>query len=265
MLSDLGLPADNKALHQWLGEVRGTHALLDRGNVVRNAPEFNGLMLEIGDSETGPRVTVPGLANGAGIKKIAPRLFNAQSAKSFRGARTNLKNLEIGILIREAALVMGVAEKSDFSGGVKQTIQSLRGREDVFVFVLKRAMYQNNTVSGERSVRQLGKPGEILGVQLRASPIHSGFRHGIKIGRIHEPCDGFVVIPADSLRAHFAKTSDHFMRVGPVSDDVSKTHGNVPAAVCSIESSGESRGVCVKIAKDKNAHSCHPQNVIEYR
>jgi hypothetical protein len=73
------------------------------------------------------------------------------------------------------------------------------------------------------------------------------------------------MIAANGLRAEFSKTGDNLMRIGPVADDISETHGNVPAAVCRIESSSESCGVCVKIAKNQNAHSGHPQNAIEYR
>ncbi len=121
------------------------HALLDGGNIVRDAPELHGLMFEIGDSKACAGITIAGLADGAGIEEIAAWLFDAQRGARFRSARTNLKHFEIGIPIREAALMMGVAEKSDLGGGVEKAIKSLRGREDVLIFILKRAVHQNDT------------------------------------------------------------------------------------------------------------------------
>ena len=113
------LAANNEALNQRFGKAGGAHALLHGENVVRNAPEFNGLMFEIGDGKTCAGVTVAGLADRAGIQEIAARLFDAQRGKSFRSPRTNLEHFEIGILIGEAALVMRVAEKCDFGGGIE--------------------------------------------------------------------------------------------------------------------------------------------------
>jgi hypothetical protein len=265
MLIGLFLTADDEALHQRFGKLGRAHALLNGGNVVGHAPELDGLMFEIGDSKTCAGITIARLADGAGIEEIAARLFDAQCGERFRSARTNLKHFEIGILIREAALMMGVAEKSDLGGGIEKAVKSLRGREDVFIFILKRAVYQNDTAGSERAVRQLGEPREILCVQLRASPIHGSFGNGIEIGGVHEAGDSFVMIAANGLCAEFAKAGDHLVRIGPIADDIAETHGNVPAAFCRIESSGESCGVCVKIAENKNAHSCHPQNAIEYR
>jgi len=241
------------------------HALLDGGNIVRDAPELHGLMFEIGDSKACAGITIARLADGAGIEEIAAWLFDAQRGARFRSARTNLKHFEIGIPIREAALMMGVAEKSDLGGGVEKAIKSLRGREDVLIFILKRAVHQNDTACGEWAVRQLGEPREILGIQLRASPIHGSFGDRIEIGGVHEAGDSFVMIAANGLCAEFAKAGDHLVWIGPVADDIAETHGNVPAAFRRIQSSGESCGVCVKIAENKNAHSCHPQNAIEYR
>src|SRR5208282_569674 len=118
------------------------------------------------------------------------------------------QDFEIRILIGKAALMMSVPEKSDFGGGVQKAIESLRGREDIFVLVLKGAVYQNDAVGGERSVRQIREPSEILGVQLRTRPIHGGFRDGIEIGGVHQAGDSFVVIAADGLRAEFAQAGD---------------------------------------------------------
>src|SRR5580692_4292507 len=103
-------------------------------------------MFEIGNGKACAGVTITRLADGTRIKEIAARLLDAQCGERFRSARTNLQHFEIGILIREAALVMGVPKESDFGGGVKKTIESLRGREYVFIFILKRAVHQNDSI-----------------------------------------------------------------------------------------------------------------------
>src|SRR5277367_1262204 len=97
--------------------------------------------------------------------------------------------------------MMRVSKKCDFSRGIEQTVESLRGREYVFIFILKRAVYQNDSVSGEWPMRKRGKPGEVIGVQLRASPINRGFRNGIEIGGVHQAGNSFVMITANGLRA----------------------------------------------------------------
>ena len=242
------LPANDEALNQRFGKTGGAHAPLDGGNVVGNAPEFYRLMFQVGNGEAGARVPIARLANRAGIKEIPPRPFDAERGERFRSSRANLQHFEIGILVREAALVMGMSEKSDLGAGVKKPIESLRGREHVLIFILKRAVYQNDSIGGQGSLRKRGKPGKVFGVQLRASPIHGRFRHGIEVGGVHQAGYSFVMIAANRLCAEFAEASDNLVRIGPIANDITETHGNVPAAVRGIQSSGEGCGVCVKIA-----------------
>ena len=71
-------------------------------------------MLEIRDRKGGSRVAIAGLADGARIEQIAARGFNAQCRKRFGWARMNLKNFQLRVLIREAALVMSATEEGDF-------------------------------------------------------------------------------------------------------------------------------------------------------
>src|SRR5580693_4556211 len=133
---------------------------------------------------------------------------------------------------------MGMSEKSDFGAGIEKPIESLRGREYVFILILKRAVDQNDSIGGQRSVWKRGKPDKVFCVQLRASPIHRGFGHGIEIGGVHQAGHSLVVIAANRLRAEFAKQGDHLVSIVPVPDHTTETHRNVPAAVCGIESSG---------------------------
>src|SRR5579863_1733242 len=135
------LATNNEPLNERFGQLGGTHALLHCTDIVRNAPELHRLMLKIGNGEARARISVARLADGARIKEIAARLLDTQCGERFRSARTNLQHFEIGVLIREAALVMGVPEKSNFGSGIEKAVESLRRREDILVFILKRAVY----------------------------------------------------------------------------------------------------------------------------
>ncbi len=66
----------------------------------------------------------------------------------------NLQDFEMGVLIGKTALVMRVPEESDCGGGVQETVKGLRGSEDVFVFILKRAVDKHDAIRRKRSMRQ---------------------------------------------------------------------------------------------------------------
>src|SRR5690242_14602473 len=66
-LASSRLTANHEPLDQGLGKPCVAHAILNRGDVIRNPPELNGLMLEIGDGKAGARVAVARLADGSGI------------------------------------------------------------------------------------------------------------------------------------------------------------------------------------------------------
>src|ERR1700687_4691708 len=132
--------AHNEPLGQRLRKVGGMHALLEDGNIVGRAPKLDDLVLQVGDGKSGARIAVTRLPDRTGIEEIAARKFDAQRCKRFVGARANLKDLELRVLIGKTALVMRVPEESDGGGGVQKTVQGLRGSEDVFVFILKCAV-----------------------------------------------------------------------------------------------------------------------------
>src|SRR5580692_8267244 len=185
--------------------MRGAHAFLEGRDVVRNAPEFHGLMFEISDGKTCTGIAVALLADGARIQKIAAGFVDAQRGKRLGSPRTNLEYFEIGVEIRKAALMMRVPEESDRSGRIEKAVKSLRGREDIFIFILKRAVYQNDAVRGERPMGKRGKPREVLCISLATRPVHGGFRDGIEVGGVHQPRDGFVMIAANGLCTKFAQ------------------------------------------------------------
>ncbi len=49
---------------------------------------------------------------------------------------------------------MGMAEEGDFARGVQKAVKCLRGCENVFVFILKRAVHQHDAVGCKRAWRQ---------------------------------------------------------------------------------------------------------------
>jgi len=126
--------------------------------------------------------------------------------------------------------MMSMSEKSYGRSGIQEAVQRLGRSEHVFILILKRAVYQNNAVCGKRSLWQRGKPVEILRAQLRARPIHRGFRDWIEICGFHQARYGFVVIPANHLSAKFAKPGDDFMWIGTVAHHITEAHGDIPAA-----------------------------------
>src|SRR2546430_286786 len=131
--------------------MRGAHALLHDGNVVGHAPKFDDLVLQVGDCKSGARIAVTGLPDRTRVQEITARQLNTERSKGFARARVNLEYLELRVLVGKPALVMGVAEESDRCGGVQETVKGLRRCEDVFVFILKRAVDQNHAVPRKRS------------------------------------------------------------------------------------------------------------------
>src|SRR5579859_388582 len=119
MLTGPRLATDDEPMNQRFRKPCRAHPFLYRGNVIGNAPKFDGLVFDIGDGEARAGVAVAGLADGAGIQQIAAGLFDAQGGERFRGTRSNLQHLKIGVLIRESALMMGMSEKSHFGGGIE--------------------------------------------------------------------------------------------------------------------------------------------------
>src|SRR5713226_568610 len=146
--------AQGEPLDQRLREAGGSHALLDDGNIVGHAPELDDLVFQVGDRKGGARIAVTRLSDRTGIEEITAREFDAQRGNGFAGARANPENLELVVLIGKAALVVRVSKKSDGSGGVQEAVEGLRRSEDVFVLILKRAVYQHDAIRCERPMGQ---------------------------------------------------------------------------------------------------------------
>src|SRR5260221_8594983 len=118
--------------------------------------------------------------------------------------------------------MMRVPKEGYLAGGIQQAFERLRWRKDVFVFILKRAVYQNDSFSFQRSLRQAGEPPEIFIGKLRASPVHRGFGDWIEIISGHQLGNSLVVIAPDRYSAQFPNARSDLVGVRAVTHDISK-------------------------------------------
>jgi hypothetical protein len=248
-----GLTTDEQTLSQRFRQLGFAHALLHRGDVISNAPELDGLIFEVGDGETGARISIARLADGAGIQQVAALCVQSQRGERFAETRMNLQNFQFGIGVGKSALMMSVAEECNWRVRVQQAFQSLGGREDVFVFVVGCAMNQLETVDRERAAREIGEPLQMFRSERGVAPIHGGFCDGIEVVSGHYAGNGFVVIAANGEGTEFAQLGGHFVGIRPVTDYVAQTDGALPAAFGGFEYGIECRKIGVKIADNQDA------------
>src|SRR5262249_33771840 len=102
-----------EALNQGLGQMRGAHADLHFGNFIRNAPEFDDRVLQIGDSKARAGISVARLTDGSGIQDVSSLFFQAQGRKRLRRARMDVQDFEmrVVVLVGKATLMVRVAEE----------------------------------------------------------------------------------------------------------------------------------------------------------
>src|SRR5580693_4870518 len=72
------LAADNKTIDQRLRQFCCAHPRLDVGNLVRNAPELDDFVLQVGDRKTCAWISIARLTDRAGIKQISALWFDAK-------------------------------------------------------------------------------------------------------------------------------------------------------------------------------------------
>ena len=161
----MGLAAEAEPLRERLRQPRGAHARLHAGDIVRNAPELHYVVFQIGDRESRSGVAVAGLSDRSRVQQVTVAHIEAQSGERLRRTRTQIEHFQMiaGIRVGESALMVRMAEKCECGVGVQQPFQGLLGSEDVFVFILKRTVHQNNSADLQRTVRLLGEPFQIVG------------------------------------------------------------------------------------------------------
>src|SRR5712664_1160792 len=139
------LTACRKPLYERIGESGALHALLHRGNIIRDAPEFNHLMVQIGDGERRARIAVTGLADRSGIEQITRSRVQAQRGKIRSRPRRQMNHTDLAVAVRKSALVMCVSKKSYGAGRFEQAAYRLQRSKDVFILVVIRAMNHRQT------------------------------------------------------------------------------------------------------------------------
>src|SRR5258708_18386444 len=102
------LAAGPYTLDQRKGQAGVLHAILNRGNIIRHAPEFNDAMIQIGDGERGARIAVARLADRAGIDQVARPRFQPQRGKAWAGFGPQLNDADLPRAIRKSALMVRV-------------------------------------------------------------------------------------------------------------------------------------------------------------
>jgi hypothetical protein len=160
------------------------------------------------------------------------------------------EHFEFRVFVSKAALMMGMAKKRNLAGGIEETFERLGRCEDVFIFVLESAMYQNDSFGFEGALRKSCEPAEIFVGKLGTRPIHGGFGYRIKVIGGHEFGNGFVVISADGYSAEFADDSGDFIGIGTIADDIAEANQALPAPLNGTERGFQSGKICMDIRKD---------------
>jgi len=104
-------------------------------------------------------------------------------------------------------------------------------------------------------MRQLHKPFQVVGRELRARPVDCRFRNGIEIVR------GINQWPlCRDFREWFGRLAREFSMllrfgIGAVANHVAQAHNSLQRPCAGSQSGFQSSGIRVQIAKNKNPHS----------
>ena len=145
-LAPRGQPRDERRRR-----ARFPHARLHRNDIVRNAPKFHDIVIEIGDRERRARVAIPRLPNRAGVKQVPGAAFQTQRRKTCPWLRPQMYDLEPLLAVGKASLKVRVAKKSYIAWRRQQAVQSLRGSKYVLILVANRAMDERKSIDFERA------------------------------------------------------------------------------------------------------------------
>jgi hypothetical protein len=145
--------AHDEPLDQRLRQPRGTHASLHFRNIIRDAPEFDDAVFQVRDRKAGARIAVARLADRAWVQQIPALAFDTKGCEGLGRSRVKAENFQMGIeiLVGKPSLVMCVTKESDGPRGIQQALQSLGWREDIFIFILKRTVNENDVVGFQGS------------------------------------------------------------------------------------------------------------------
>ena len=89
---------------------------------------------------------------------------------------------------------------------------------------------------------------QIAGPHLPARPLRSELRHGIEILKVGQARDSLVVIATNDDRGKLLHSLGHFVRVGPVIDDVAQAEDAFLTVFHRFEGGIERRDIRMNIA-----------------
>src|SRR5712671_1895225 len=95
---------------------------------------------------------------------------------------------------------MSVSEKGECDGIGHQRRNRVANADQVFVFVVSRAvdeLYVRKFVDLQRTLRKFTEPVEIFGSELVASPERGESCRSVEFGQVHQSADCLVVVAAD--------------------------------------------------------------------
>src|SRR5579864_8704228 len=140
--TNLSLSARSDSLNQRKRQAGLLHALLNSGNIIRNAPKFNDLVIQVGDGKRGARIAVPRLADRARVQQIPRPRLHSQGSELRPVIRAELNHADLPGAIGEAALMMRMSEKCYVRGRFQKSAHGLTRNEDVFIFIIEGSMNQ---------------------------------------------------------------------------------------------------------------------------
>src|ERR1700733_15985840 len=105
--------AKREAQNQRLGQPELHHALLHVLNIIRDAPELDGMIVEVGDGERGARVSVARLADRAGVQQIRCAGNELDTQRSIGQHGFGVQRAHVVPAQSESALDVRVPEKNN--------------------------------------------------------------------------------------------------------------------------------------------------------
>src|ERR1700722_6029501 len=127
------LAAEGKPQDQGLGKSGLRHPILHRFNIIRDAPEFDRMILEVSDRKSGARITVTRLADRARIDKIRRAPLDRQSRVKIPSRWLQIQDRHLLVTQGKSALDVRMAEKSDRRRSFEKTFQRLCRSKHVFL------------------------------------------------------------------------------------------------------------------------------------
>ena len=140
----------------------------------------------------------------------------------------------------------------------REHLRGMRFVEDVLVFVMRRAVTDDDAVVGERSERKVLEEIAIGRAEMIARPQRRLLRDVVESDAFVDSGSDAIVITADVqlARAHRAHHIEHLIRLRAVPDEVAEADDAIVLfAAHALHNGAQCVGVGVKIADDERSHA----------